>query len=101
MGEVLKGDPAVIQHVYDYIIRHLLNRPYVPGLLRIMALSLAERSDWFSTYTLGQRIIEQKDPFLENSQLAALLNYLADLCIKHNKGYRTVTACTVSFWDKG
>jgi hypothetical protein len=64
-------------------------------------LSLAERSDWFSIYTLGQRIIEQKDPFLENSQLAALLNYLADLCIKHNKGYRTVTACTVSFWDKG
>jgi hypothetical protein len=100
MGEVLKGDSAVIQHVYDYIITHLLNRPYVPGLLRIMAFNFAQRKDWSSIYILGQRIIEQKDPFLENSQLAAFLNYLTELCIKYDKGYRTTSNCTVSFWEK-
>jgi hypothetical protein len=98
MGEVLKGEAAMIQHVYDYIIKHLLNRPYVPGLLRIMALTFAERRDWFSIYILSQRIIQQKDPFLENSQLAAFLNYLTELCIKHDKGYRTTGKCTLSLF---
>jgi len=93
MQTVLEGDPLLIRDVYGYIITHLLARPYVLGLLRIMALKLAERKDWGLILDLSKLIIEQKDPYFSTVQLAALLNYLAYLSIKHNKGSEHVKHC--------
>ena len=93
MQKVLEGDPLLIRDVYGYIITHLLARPYALGLLRIMGLKLAERKDWGLISDMGKLIIEQKDPYFSTVQLAALLNYLAYLSIKHNKGSEHIKHC--------
>ena len=58
-----------------------------------MALKLAERKDWGLISDLAKLIIEQKDPYFSNVQVAAFLNYLTYLSIKHNKGSQRIKYC--------
>jgi hypothetical protein len=96
----LRGcEPMIVRAIYEFLIQRYLNRPYMPGLLRLLAHSLASRGssgDWALLEHLCQLVISQDVPFMSNRNLAALINYLTSLSIKYNGGQSQVSRCTPS-----
>ena len=84
--KVLQGELVVIRATYEYLIKNYISRPYMPGLLRLLTHSLAIRDEWKLLRYLLNRAIYQKEPFLSNRNVAAIVNYATSLSIKLYKG---------------
>jgi hypothetical protein len=94
--KVLKGDLILIRATYQFLIQNYVNRPYIPGLFRLLIHSLAVRNEWELLLHLCRQAIYHTQPFMSNRNVAALVNYAISLSIKFNKGQSQVNQCTPS-----
>ena len=81
METILRGELMIVRAVYEFLIQKYLNRPYMPGLLRLMIRELAARNEWLLIKHLFLLAMSQKDPFLSNRNIAALFNYATSVSI--------------------
>ena len=87
---------AVCQHLID----KYHSRPYLPGLLRLMIKSLALRDEWGLLQYLCARAVYKnhtKEAYLQNRDVAALVNYAVSVSVKLNKGQKEVARCIYPF----
>jgi hypothetical protein len=90
--QVLQGDTVLIRATFEYLIDIYMTRSYMPGLLRLLTRSLAVRDEWTLLKYLLTRAMHQKDPFLGNRNVAAIVNYAMSLSTRLGKGQKEVTA---------
>ena len=91
---MINRDLVLIRATYHFLINNYVNRPYIPGLLRLMVHALAVADQWGLLLELCCRAIHHKEPFLSSRNVAALVNYAISLSIKHNKGKKEIRSCT-------
>jgi hypothetical protein len=88
--DVLGGDLVIIRATFEHLIDNYLRRDYVPGLLRLLIDTLAKRGEWSLLRELLCRAIRQRTPFMNNRDVAALLNYTMHKSTKLGAGQTEV-----------
>ena len=86
----------IVRAVFEFLILNYLNRPYMPGLLRLMIRELAIRGEWAFMKHLLLLALSQKNPFLSNRNVAALFNYATSESIRRNTGQLELSRCITS-----
>jgi len=93
---LLNEDVVVIRAIYEFLIQMYLERPYMPGLLRVMIRELAARGEWPLLEHLCVKAILNKKPHLKDRYVATLVNYATSLSINSGNGQVQVGQSNIS-----